>query len=48
MRLKRFISSLDLLFIPVGIGFFFVDRTLTVELSKFNAAVKEEDFLKTI
>lgn len=40
--------SLHLLFIPVATGFFFVESTLTVDLSRFNAALKEEDFLKTI
>lgn len=40
--------SLYLLFIPVATGFFFVESTLTVDLSRFNAALKEEDFLKTI
>ena len=48
MAIGNYIHIFLLLFIPVGIGFFSVDKTLTVELSKFNAAVKEEDFLKTI
>ena len=41
-------SKNHLLFIPVTTGFFAVDSTLIVELSKFNAASKDDDFLNTI